>query len=118
MPKLLDIDPHGSIAQFDREALEHVMAGQQILAIADVVLPAVPRAGDALVVELSLGDGASLVGAHSIDGMQSLCVAEQRHHAGIDDELAAAVCGDVGRLTDVVPSQSRDLIEWGIWNEG
>lgn len=69
MPKLLDINPHGTTAQFNREALEHVLASQQILAIGDIVLPTVPRAGDALVVELSLGDGASLVGAHSIDGM-------------------------------------------------
>ncbi len=69
MPKLLDIDPHAAIAHFNWEAIEHFMAGQQILAIGDVVLPTVPGAGDALAVELPLGDGTSLVGAHAIDGM-------------------------------------------------
>lgn len=94
--KLLNIDPHSTIAQFNREALEHVLAGQQISAIGDIVLPAVPGAGDALVVELSLGDGASLVGAHSIDGMQPLRVAKQSHDARVDDEFAASVWWNVG----------------------
>lgn len=96
MPKLLNIDPYGIIAQFNREAFEHLLAGQQILAIGDVVLPTVPGAGDALAIELPLGDGASLVGAHSIDGMQPLSAAKQSHDTCVDDEFAAAVRRNVG----------------------
>ena len=72
-----DINPHVLATDFNRKTVEHLPAGQQVCSGPDVILPTVPGAGDAMIVDRSLADRSSLMRADAIDRIDR--VAHQKH---------------------------------------
>ena len=82
--ELCDFDPELVATLLDWEAVEHLFLREQIDAVGDVVLPAVPWACDAVVVELTLRDRTTLMSTHAVDGIELFRCAKDRDDATFD----------------------------------
>jgi hypothetical protein len=70
-------------------------------------LPAMPRAGDDIRIELALAERSSLVRTDAIEGVQSPSNIKNRHDPRLDDRLQYRAGGAIGDLRGYDPTTHR-----------
>ena len=104
MDKALDFDPNRLSAQVHGKAVEHLFVSQEIHTVGDVILPAVPGASNAIAVEFSSRDGATLVSTHAVDCVELLRGAKDGDDAARDEQFATLADFPVNNSAYLVPS--------------
>jgi hypothetical protein len=79
-----DIHPDLFTPNFDWKAVEHFFAGQQVLTVAQIILPTMPGAGDALAIQETLANRSTLMRTDAVNGPNFTCIQKSGNNSPIN----------------------------------